>query len=286
MAAPRHRPSLDAARLAALLDAMHGAADVARGVTVAGFRAPLAIDDKAPGDLFDPVTDADREAEALIRAHLGRAHPDIAFVGEESAAGDMPRFGGGGEPTWVVDPIDGTRAFITGMPLWGTLIALHDGEGVALGMLDQPILGERYVGGPDGATLHADGSVRRLSTRDGRTLAEASLCCTTPDMFTSGDERAAFERVAASARLTRYGGDCYAYAQLAAGHVDIVVEGDLRAWDIQALIPIVVGAGGVVSDWSGACAENGGRVVASGSAALHAEVLARLATPASGESRP
>ena len=176
---------------------------------------------------------------------------------------------------WVVDPIDGTRAFITGMPLWGTLIALNDGREATLGLLDQPVLGERYVGRRDGAFLHARGSVRRLRARSGRTLAQASLCCTTPDMF-DADERAAFERLAAAARLVRYGGDCYAYAQLAAGHVDLVVESDLKPWDVQALVPLVRGAGGLVSDWSGGAAEAGGQIVAAGSPALHAEAMAVL----------
>jgi len=268
-------PPFDTARLARLLEAMHDAADKARHVTRSRFRAPLVVDDKGPGDAFDPVTDADRDAEALIRERLLRAAPEIAFRGEESSAdaGDASDAG----PSWVVDPIDGTRAFITGMPLWGTLIALHDGVDVALGLLDQPILGERYVGGPDGAVLYVEGSVRRLGTRTGRTLAEASLCCTTPAMFTDEEEREAFGRVAERARLVRYGGDCYAYAQLAAGHVDVVIEADLQPWDIQALIPIVRGAGGVVSDWRGRSAAGGGRVVACGSDELHAEVLARLA---------
>ena len=283
MPADPSRPVPDPLPLAACLDAMHRAADAARTVTVTRFRdvrGTLTVDDKAPGDVFDPVTDADREAEALVRDSLSRDHPGIAFLGEESASGGVSDFtgaDGASAPTWVVDPIDGTRAFITGMPLWGTLIALHDGRDVALGLLDQPVLGERYVGGPDGATLHAGGSVRRLSSRTGRALAEASLCCTTPDMFADGAERAAFDRVARAARLVRYGGDCYAYAQLAAGHVDVVVESDLAPWDIQALIPIVTGAGGIVSDWSGGSAAWGGRVVAAGSKALHAEVLAHLA---------
>jgi len=260
-----------------LLDAMHGAANAARAVTAARFREPLDVDDKAPGDTFDPVTDADRDAETAIRDALAVRFPTIAFRGEESAASPTPGDATPSGPSWVVDPIDGTRAFITGIPVWGTLIALNDGHEVVLGLLDQPILGDRYVGTPTEATLHRGGSVQRLKTRGGRMLAEASLCCTTPDMFNAGAERAAFDRVAALARLVRYGGDCYAFAQLAAGQVDVVVESDLKPWDIQALVPLIRGAGGVVSDWSGGRAEQGGQIVAAGSAALHAEVLARLA---------
>ena len=268
-------PRFDAVRLGALLASMHAAADLARSVTVPRFRvpphAPLSIDDKASGQGFDPVTDADREAEALVREHLLDAHPEIGFLGEESAS-----HGATSGPRWVVDPIDGTRAFITGMPLWGTLIALNDGQDVVLGLLDQPILGERYVGGADGAFLHAAGSVRPLRTRRDRALADASLCCTTPDMFAPGAERAAFDRVAMRAKLVRYGGDCYAYAQLAAGYVDLVIESDLKPWDVQALIPIVRGAGGTVTDWSGNGAGEGGCIVAAGSADLHAEALSHL----------
>ena len=272
---PADSSLIDASRLEVLLQSMHAAADAAAAVTVPRFRAPshapLSIDDKAPGSAFDPVTDADREAEATIRACLFAAHPEIGFLGEESTPS-----GADGSPRWVVDPIDGTRAFITGMPLWGTLIALNDGRDVVLGMLDQPILGERYVGRPGGAALHAGRSVRPLLARGERVLAEAALCCTTPDMFAAGEERAAFDRLAAHARLVRYGGDCYAYAQLAAGHVDLVVESDLKAWDVQALIPIVRGAGGTITNWSGGTAQEGGRIVAAGSARLHAEALERL----------
>ena len=261
-ASPRGAPAakaaapFDAPRLAVLLQSMHEAADAARGVTRPRFRATLTVEDKASGGPFDPVTDADRDAEALIREHLCRAHPDIGFLGEESGsvaagfgpvgsdlAGTDPRARGAraSRAGWSIRST-GRGAFITGMPLWGTLIALHDGRDVVLGLLDQPVLGERYVGGPDGATLHVDGSVRPLRARGGRTLGEAVLCCTTPEMFDKIEERARVRTGRGGrARLVRYGGDCYAYAQLAAGHVDVIVESDLKPWDVQALIPLVRG---------------------------------------------
>lgn len=261
----------DAARLDGLLDAMHAAADAARAITVPRFRAAIDIDNKAGADAFDPVTSADRDAETCLRDHLLAAFPDVGFVGEESSQ-TMHAAGS----AWVVDPIDGTRAFITGMPLWGTLIAFNDGDEAVLGLMDQPVLGERYVGRPGNASLHVDGRVQRLSTRRGVAMAEAMVCCTTPDMFTTDAERQAFGRVASAARLVRYGGDCYAYAQLAAGHIDIVIESDLKPWDIQALIPLIESAGGRISNWDGESAQAGGQILAAGSDALHAEALALI----------
>ena len=284
----------DAERLDALLEAMHAAADAAGEITRVRFRRPLEVENKTGDGAFDPVTSADRDAEKAIRARLARAFPEIAFHGEESAAtpgdGVVPAAtdpGGSARAAarWVVDPIDGTRSFVSGIPLWGTLIALEDGRDVPLGLLDQPVLGERYVGRPGGAFLHARGSVRRLRARSGRRLEEAVLCCTSPEMFDrASGELAAFERVAARARLVRFGTDCYAYAQLAAGHVDAVVESDMKPWDILALVPLVRGAGGRVSDWRGGPPASDGRVVAAGSAALHEALLERLSEvpPATG----
>ena len=270
------------AALAALLDAAHAAADAAASITLEGFRAGLAVDDKSgPGGAFDPVTRADRDAEAAVRDVLAARFPDLGFVGEESSAAAGPAGATGPRDgrRWIVDPIDGTRAYVAGIPVWGTLIALADGDEPLLGLLDQPWLGERFVGHPDGAVLHAHGRARRLEARTGRELSRAVLCATDPDMFAPG-ERVAFERVAARAAIRRWGTDCYGYAMLAAGTVDVVVEAGLAPWDVAALIPIVRGAGGVVTDWRGGPALGGSRVAAAGSAALHAEVLERLAADA------
>ena len=268
------------AALTAPLDAAHAAADAAAPVTLAGFRSGLAVEDKSGGGgagSFDPVTRADREAEAVIRATLAERCPEIAFVGEESAHGGAAH---GAAPAtgrrWIVDPIDGTRAYVAGIPVWGTLVALADGNEPVLGLLDQPWLGERFVGHPDGAVLHGRGGRVPLRVRAGRGLAAGVLCATAPEMFADA-EREAFGRVAARAMSVRWGTDCYGYAMLAAGHVDAVVEAGLSSWDIAALVPVVRGAGGIVTDWRGGPPLGGTTVVAAGSAALHGEILERLA---------
>ena len=262
------------AALAPLLDAAHAAADAAAPITLGGFRAGLAVADKSGGAAggFDPVTRADREAERAVRETLAARCPGIGFTGEESAADAA---GADGGRRWSVDPIDGTRAYVAGVPVWGTLVALVDGDAPVLGLLDQPYLGERFVGHPAGAVLHARAGRRELATRTGRELSRAVLCATDPAMFAPA-ERARFERVAGRASIVRWGTDCYGYAMLAAGAVDAVVESGLSPWDVAALVPIVRGAGGVVTGWDGA-PSLGPDIVATGSEALHAEVLERLA---------
>lgn len=247
-------------------------ADASRAVIMPYFRTAMPVDDKA--DLwggakgYDPVTEADKGAEAAIRALIEAEYPGHGILGEEYGAK------AGTEPfTWVLDPIDGTRAFITGLPLWGTLIALNDGKAPVIGVMDQPFTGERYIGNPNGAFLGA----RKLKTRACPTLSHARLMTTSPHLFRTPETLAAFNRVAEKAQLVRYGGDCYAYAMIAAGQVDAVIETNLEAYDIQALIPIVQGAGGLVTSWTGGDAQAGGSVVATGDARLHAEILALLA---------
>lgn len=241
-------------------------ADASGAVIKRYFRTGIDVTDKKDkgAGRYSPVTAADQGAEAAIRALIKAEHPDHGILGEEHGHENPDaRF------TWVIDPIDGTKAFITGLPTWGTLIALNDRGVPVLGMLDQPILGERFTGGPDGAFLGA----RRLATRACPKLGDAMLCCTEPEMFEAGEEQAAFKRLARQVALRRFGTDCYAYAMLAHGFVDLVVEANLAPWDIQALIPIVERAGGVVTNWEGGPAPSGGRVVAAGDAALHRQVL-------------
>jgi myo-inositol-1(or 4)-monophosphatase len=254
-----------------LLASAHLLADEARSVTLGHFRQPLAVDNKAGAGLFDPVTEADREAERVIRRRLATLHPEHAILGEE-----MGHQAGSAPYTWVIDPIDGTRAFITGMPLWGTLIGVtHEARAVA-GMMDQPYMGERVWAGETGGTLWRgiDGATRAVRVSGCERLQDARLTSTSPDMFARGHEAEAFGRLKAGARLTRFGGDCYAYCLLAAGHVDVVVECGLKAYDIVALVPIIERAGGVVSTWDGGRPEEGGRIVAAASRRLHDEVLA------------
>ena len=252
-----------------LLSFAHRLADASGEVIRPYFRSGLEVTDKKDkGEgRYSPVTVADQSAEAAIRKLIKEIHPDHGILGEEHGHENPSA-----RLTWVIDPIDGTKAFITGLPTWGTLIALNDGGQPVLGVMDQPILRERFSGGPDGAFLGGT----RLRTRACPRLADAALCCTEPDMFTAGPEREAFDRLVRRVSLRRFGTDCYAYGMLAHGFVDLVVEASMAPWDIQALIPIVERAGGVVTDWEGGSCAEGGRVLAVGDPKLHAEVLAVL----------
>lgn len=251
-------------------------ADAARGVTLPHFRSGVSVTDKSGGNsAFDPVTAADRDTEQTLRRMIRETYPDHGIVGEEF--GDHPAAADSDpQVTWVIDPIDGTKSFIAGFPTWGTLIGVNDGGGAVAGVMDQPFTGERFTGGPDGATL--DG--RPLRTRTCGDLGTATLYCTDRSMFAARPQLDLFDTVASRVALTRYGMDCYAYCMLAHGSVDLVIEGSLKPYDIQALIPIVRGAGGVITDWAGGAPEAGGLVVAAGDPALHGQVLEILATGA------
>ena len=251
--------------------AAEDAADAAAKITLNYFRASLAVENKAADGNFDPVTVADQEAERVIQHILQERFPRIGFFGEEhdNIASDNGLM-------WVVDPIDGTRAYMSGMPLWGTLIGLYNGENAVLGLMDQPFLNERYQAYGNSAVLVTPEKRQALKTRSVAKLSQAVAYCTTPDMFTDTSARECFEQVRAAALLMRYGGDCYAYALLAAGHIDLVLDCDLEPYDIQALIPLIQAAGGVVTDWEGGSAVDGGYVVASGSEQLHHQVLQLL----------
>jgi histidinol phosphatase-like enzyme (inositol monophosphatase family) len=241
-------------------------ADAAASAIQPYFRKELEVEDKG-GSQFDPVTVADKAAERAMRRLIHARYPTHGILGEEGEA----EVGSSGL-TWVLDPIDGTRAFIIGLPLWGTLIALNDSQRPVLGIMNQPFTGERYIGTPVGAWCNAT----PLRTRSCRNLSSARLMCTTPDMFDTPERRAAFEVVAANAQLLRFGGDCYAYCMLASGFVDVIVEASLQPYDVQALIPIIEGAGGVITTWAGGSAQNGGTVVACGDPGLHAQVVELL----------
>ena len=220
---------------------------------------------------FDPVTEADRASERAMRAILAARRPDDAIVGEEY--GTRP---GSSGLTWVLDPIDGTRAYLCGAPTWGVLIGVTDAEGAVYGLIDQPWTGERFEGGPGVAGVTAPQGNRALSVRRGVGLAQATLMTTYPEVG-GPDETAAFRRVADGVRLTRYGFDCYAYALLALGQVDLVIEAGLQPYDVVAPIAVVQAAGGIVTDWSGGPAHGGGRVIAAATPELHAQALALLA---------
>ena len=253
-------------------------ADLAAEQTLPRFRASLAVSDKgatvgAPTTgRFDPVTAADREAEAVMVQAIKARFPDHGIVGEEHGTHQADRTN-----KWVLDPVDGTRAFISGIPTWGTLIGFQtDGSAVA-GVMDQPYLGERFLTTVDGPKLrHRDGSTRSLVTSNVRELAEATVTSTDPNLFSEGFERDAFGRVSRTALLTRYGLDCYGYCLVALGTIDAVVEAGLQAYDIAALVPIIEAAGGVVTTWEGSSPLNGGRIAAAANRHLHEQILQAL----------
>jgi myo-inositol-1(or 4)-monophosphatase len=246
-------------------------AHTAGGIAQAHFRQPLTVENKG-GSAFDPVTNADRAIERVLRAEIVDRYPDHGIIAEEEG-----ERAGRGEYTWYIDPIDGTRAFMTGSPLWGTLIGLTRGVQPLFGVLAQPVLEEVFFGGPNGSWLiKADGRAR-LRRRACTKLGDAVLTCTHPNMF-SGAHAAAFSTLADQCLLHRFGGDCYNYAMLAAGFVDLVVEGQLKPFDIVPLLPILEGAGCIVSDWRGGKPLKGGYVVAAATPELHAAALALLQT--------
>jgi myo-inositol-1(or 4)-monophosphatase len=240
------------------------------------FRRPMTVDNKLAdaasrgAHAFDPVTEADRAVEDALRAALEARFPDHRVLGEERG------LSGVGDPLWVIDPIDGTRAFITGQPLWGTLLGLRLGDRMLAGWLHNPVLQETYVGAGGQTIAHTNTGTTTLHTRSLERLTDAIVLCTHPDMFAPGPEADAFARLDRATRMIRYSGDCMNYALLAAGFADLVVENRLQSYDVAALIPIVEGAGGVITDLEGQSPVEGGYVVAAGSRRLHEQALAVL----------
>ncbi len=257
--------------LSALADFACTLADAARLVTVPAARILQEVEDKNEGGAFDPVTAADRGAEAAIRALIEAHHPDHGIEGEEF--GSRP---GAGRVVWSLDPIDGTRAFICGLPGWTTLIALLDAGAPAIGLIDAPMVGERYLGAGGGSRLIGADGGHILRTSGCRTLAEARLATTDPYLFGPA-EADAFERLRRAARLTRYGFDAYAYARLAAGGIDVIAETGLKPHDYNALVPVIRGAGGVVGNWRGGDDLSGGDILAAASQELFDAAVAMLA---------
>lgn len=256
---------------AELILTAHALADAARPVTLKYFRNPATHADNKLRDGFDPVTIADRAAEKTMRAMLAKRRPLDAILGEEFGKSD-----GTSGLTWVLDPIDGTRGYISGTPTWGVLIAVSTVDGPVFGIIDQPYIDERFCGGFGEHVLRGPGETRTLQTRTGVDLSDAIIFTTFPEVGTKVEERA-FADLAGRAKLVRYGMDCYAYALLALGQVDLVVEAGLNPYDIQAPIAVVKAAGGIVTNWRGGPAHMGGRVIAAGSVELHAEALKILA---------
>jgi myo-inositol-1(or 4)-monophosphatase len=255
------------------MTAIDFAAFVDRLATVSGeailpfFRTSLGVENKGGPGTFDPVTAADRAAETAMRT-LIRAHfPSHGIIGEE--------FGNertDAEYVWAIDPIDGTKSFICGLPAWGTLIALTRAGEPVYGMMHQPFTRERFTG--DGVTASYQGPAgeRTLRVRRCAALGEAILTTTSP-LLMKDPERHSFAKVEAAVRLSRYGGDCYGYCMLAAGHIDLVIETELKPYDILPLIPIIAGAGGMVTAWDGGSPKAGGRIVAAGDPRTHEAAL-------------
>ena len=257
------RADLDLTALWSVADAV---ADAARVETLRHFRSRDLSAESKRAD-FDPVTVADRASEAAMRRVLAERRPDDGILGEEQDA----RPGSSGL-TWVLDPIDGTRGYISGTPTWGVLVALSDANGPILGLIDQPYIGERFRGGPGLAEVSGPAGTAPLRVGARRELSEATIFTTFPEVGTSA-QGAAFRRVSERCRLTRYGCDCYAYALLAAGHVDLVIEAGLQPYDVHAPIAVIEAAGGIVTDWDGGPAHHGGAVLAAATAELHSAAL-------------
>ena len=245
-------------------------ADVARIATLMHFRSNSLTADSKETLRFDPVTVADRLSETNMRAILARRRPEDGILGEEFGA----KTGTSGL-TWVLDPIDGTRGYLSGTPTWGVLISLRDATGPIYGVIDQPYIQERFEGGFGRAEVNGPMGRRALKTRPPRPLSEAIVFTTFPEVGTA-DEGAAFRTVASRAKLVRYGMDCYAYALIAAGQIDLVIEAGLQAYDVQAPIAVIEAAGGIVTDWQGRPCFDGGQVLAAANAAIHAEAMALL----------
>ncbi len=243
-------------------------ADASGAVIRPFFRQRIAVAHKPGLRAFDPVTEADKGGERAIRAIIERDRPDDGILGEEY--GERPARNG---LRWVLDPVDGTRAFITGRHEWGSLIALEDKEVPVLGILDQPVLGERYLA-VNGSAVLLEGDKRTpLKVRECAGIKDAILCATDPSAYFAPDQQAAFARVRAHARMTRYGGDCYLFAALTLGFVDIIIEAGFNRWDVAALIPLVEGSGGIITSWSGGDCRDGKTILACGDSRVHEEAI-------------
>jgi len=237
------------------------------------FRAEPAVENKLAGG-FDPVTEADRAGERAMRALINQRYPDHGILGEEYGSENLDA-----ENVWVLDPIDGTRAFITGLPTWGSLIGLRTNTVPSLGAMVQPYVNEIYAGDRTAAWYEGPLGRKQLKARSCKTISNSVIFTTTPALF-SETERPVFDAIEEEAKLIRYGTDCYGYSMVAAGLGDAVIESGLQPYDIVALVPIIEGAGGVVTTWTGGSPAEGGQILASGDPDLHENLLKRLSQAA------
>lgn len=250
-----------------IIETAHAMADAARAAVLPFFRARGLAADNKDTDGFDPVTEGDRAAERAMRAVLAERRPADGIIGEEYG-----QQAGTSGIDWVLDPIDGTRGFLSGTPTWGVLIAVAQAGGPVFGIIDQPYIGERFWGGFGDAGMTGPQGTQELRVMGSRPLKQSILFTTFPEVGTP-EEGAAFRAVSEQVRLTRYGMDCYAYALLASGQIDLVIEAGLSNYDIQAPIAVIEAAGGIVTDWQGGPAHAGGRVIAAAGPEQHAAAL-------------
>lgn len=226
------------------------------------FRQNAAVEIKPHVD-WDPVTEGDKAGERIIRKLIEERFPEHGIYGEEYGIKE-----GTSGFTWVLDPIDGTRSFVCGMPVWATLIALYNEEKPVVGVMNQPFVGDLFYGNPHGAWNNYRGTIEPIRTRKGVVLANAAAGTTAPELHRSESDQRAFQKLRKAVKLMRYGGDAYFFSVLAAGHLDIALDAGLQAYDIGALIPIIEGAGGAVGSWSGSVPAEGGNIICAGSQAL------------------
>ena len=244
------------------------AAENAGQIALKYFRSAVSVDDKPGKQGFDPVTIADKEIKTCLRQAIIQKYPGHAIVGEEEE--DVT---GSDDYKWFLDPIDGTRSFISGSPLWGILIGLVQAKNYHVGVMHQPYLQETFYGSSAGTFLKRGDATEQISTRDVNQLGKATLYCTHPSIFSSQIDLERFNKVAEQCQLMRFGGDCYGYCLLALGSIDLVIEADLQAYDIIPLIPIIEAAGGLITDWQGNNLTDGGNVIAAGNVQLHEQAL-------------
>lgn len=244
-------------------DFAHRLADEASAITLAGFRGAGKVINKSANG-YSPQTPADRGAERAMRAMIEESFPDDGIEGEEEEA-KKSKSG----RRWILDPIDGTAYYAAGAQGWGTLIGLYQGEKPLFGLADHPAIGERYYGDSEQAWC----GEKLIHTRPTENLGEALFATTTPDLFQNAAEKAALAALAQTSRFALYGGNCHHYCLLAAGRIDSVAETRLKPCDILPLVPIIEGAGGMITDWQGAPIVAGGQALASATPALHAKVL-------------
>lgn len=245
-------------------------AHTAGGIAEAYFRSHFAVDNKDEKG-FDPVTSADHAIEKVLCETIRTSYPGHGIVAEESGS-----IAADAEYCWYIDPIDGTRAFMMGSPLWGTLVGLTASGKAVFGLLAQPIMNELFFGSPAGSWLIKPDGRERLQSSRCTAIEKARLASTHPGLFAESD-RSAYDRLAGACLLDRYGGDCYNYAMLASGFVDVVAEAGLKPFDIVPLVPILEHAGCVVTNWNGESVIGGGNVVAAATPELHERALALLA---------